>query len=321
MLSSGVAAMSDLCFTRCQNRLDQRIPQSLPLNSRSSSRTFFAELILILAMLAVIAPPASAQENKDGGDVSDSATKKSGASLPNPFDDTWRFALGAGAINGPRYPGSRDNFTRGAPLASVSYGRYFIGAIPGGGTPAGAGAYLLHTEHWMVGADIGGDFRQPRRASDDPILRGWGDIPRTVRGGMFASYTMDWLSASGSISGDLGNHHEGVIASFSLSAKCHPAPGLTLSIGPEVTWVNDQYAKTFFGIDAAQAEIAQIQPYRARGGINTVGGSANAAFRFSKQWSVGSQVRYGRLQGDAADSPVTTDKSQRTFAAFVIYRF
>jgi outer membrane protein len=173
----------------------------------------------------------------------------------------------------------------------------------------------------MVGADIGGDFRQPRRASDDPNLRGWGDIPKTVRGGMFTSYTMDWLSASGSISGDLGNHHEGVIASFSLSAKCHPAPGLTLSIGPEVTWVNDQYASRFFGIDAAQAAIAQIQPYRAKGGINTVGGSANAVFRFSKQGSVGSQVRYGRLQGDAADSPVTTDKTQRILAVFVMYRF
>jgi outer membrane scaffolding protein for murein synthesis (MipA/OmpV family) len=213
-------------------------------------RTCFAELILVLAMLGTIASPVSAQENKDGAEVSDPAAKESGAILPNPFDNTWKIALGAGAINGPRYPGSRDNFTRGLPLASVSYGRYFIGAIPGGGAPAGAGAYLLHTEHWVIGTDIGGDFRQPRRASDDPVLLGWGNIPKTVRGGMFASYTRDWLSASGSISGDLGNHHEGVIASFSLSAKCHPAPGLTLSIGPQVTWVNDQYARTFFGIDA-----------------------------------------------------------------------
>ena len=51
------------------------------------------------------------------------------------------------------------------------------------GAPAGAGAYLLHTEHWAVGVDVGGDARQPRRATDDPVLRGWGDIKGTVRGG------------------------------------------------------------------------------------------------------------------------------------------
>jgi outer membrane scaffolding protein for murein synthesis (MipA/OmpV family) len=36
---------------------------------------------------------------------------------------------------------------------------------------------------------------------------------------------------------------------------------------------------------------------------------------------LGAHVAYGKLQGDAADSPVTTDKTQRMLAAFAIYRF
>jgi outer membrane protein len=237
----------------------------------------------------------------------------------DPFEDKWKFQVGAGVINGARYPGSRYDFTRGLPLIAISYDRYFIGGAPGSGAPAGFGAYLLHTEHWAVGLDVGGDARKPRRASDDPVLHGWGDIPGTARGGMFASYNIDWLSVRGSVS--VGGHNEGVLASLGVEAKYHATQRLTLTIGPEVTWVNNQYAMTFFGVDAAQSEIAGIAPYRARGGINSLGGSAGASYILTDHWSLAAHVSYGRLQGDAADSPVTTDKTQRVYGGFVMYRF
>jgi outer membrane protein len=270
-------------------------------------------LILPLSILGASVRPAAAETTVDANDVP--------SGVHDPFSNKWKFILGGGVINGARYPGSRYNFTRGLPLVSVSYGRFFIGAVPGGGAPAGAGAYLLHTDHWAIGVDIGGDSRKPRRSSDDPILRGWGDIKSTVRGGMFASYTRDWLSVRGSISDDLGGHHEGVLASFAVEAKYHATQRLTLSIGPEVTWINTQYANTFFGINASQSAIAGIAPYRVKSGINTVGGSAGATYMLTDHWSLGSHVSYGRLQGDAADSPVTTDKTQRMYGAFFMYRF
>jgi outer membrane protein len=248
------------------------------------------------------------------------ADSKDGSAVSDPFSDQWKVQLGAGAINGPRYPGSRDDSTHGVPIVSISYDRYFLGAVPGGGgAPAGLGAYLVRTEHWAVGLDVGGGGRKPRRASDDPILRGWGDIPGTVRGGMFASYTIDWLSVHGSVSG--AGHHEGVLASLGIEAKYHATQRLTLSVGPEVTWANNQYQMTFFGIDAAQSEIAGIAPYRARSGINSLGASASASYILTKHWLLAAHVSYGRLQGDAADSPVTTDKTQRVYGAFVMYRF
>ena len=87
-----------------------------------------------------------------------------------------------------------------------------------------------------------------------------------------------------------------------------------------MTWVNNQYAMTFFGIDAAQSEIAGIAPYRARSGIN-LGWVGSASYILTDHWSLAAHVSYGRLQGDAADSPVTTDKTQRVYGAFVMYRF
>jgi len=289
---------------------------------RRSAKGIAFRHILPLAFLSASVRLAAAQATADANDVpSAAAEEKNGAGVSDPMSDKWKFLLGGGAINGPRYPGSRYDFTRGLPLVSISYGRFFIGAVPGGGAPAGAGAYLLHTEHWAIGLDIGGDARKPRRSTDDPILRGWGDIKGTARGGAFASYTRDWFSVRGSISDDIGGHHEGVLASLAVEAKYHATPRLTLSIGPEVTWVNDQYAKTFFGISAAQSELGGVAPFQARSGIDSVGGSAGATYLLTDHWSLGAHVSYGKLRGDAADSPVTTDKTQRMYGAFVMYRF
>jgi outer membrane protein len=282
---------------------------------------FALGLVLPLAILTPSMPAAAAERSGDTDDVQSAvAGANDGSSVPNAFSDKWHFQLGGGAINGARYPGSRFDSTHGVPIVSISYDRYFIGGVPGGGgAPAGIGAYLVRTEHWAVGLDVGGGGRQPRRASDDPILRGWGDIPGTVRGGMFGSYNMDWLSVHGAVS--VAGHHEGVLASLGVEAKYHATPRLTFSIGPEVTWINNQYAMTFFGVDTAQSEIAGIAQYRARNGINSVGGSAGARYMLTERWSLAAHVGYGRLQGDAANSPVTTDKTQRVYGAFVMYRF
>jgi MipA family protein len=322
MLSNGAESMNDFRLPRYEIRAGSRNAlESEPQHRRRSAMSIAIGFILKLALVGASVRPAAAETNVDARAApSVAAEEADGAGVPDPFSDRWKFTLGGGVVNGARYPGSRYDFTRGLPLVGVSYGRFFIGAVPGGGAPAGAGAYLLHTEHWAIALDVGGDARKPRRATDDPILRGWGDIPGTARAGLFAGYTRDWLSVRGSIS-DAVSHHEGVLASFAVEAKYRATQRLTFSIGPEVTWANTQYAQTFFGISAAQSEIAGIAPYRAKSGVNTVAGSAGATYTLADHWTFGAHLSYGRLQGDAANSPVTTDKTQRMYGAFVMYRF
>ena len=125
--------------------------------------------------------------------------------------------------------------------------------------------------------------------------------------------------SAGSVSAS--GHNEGVRVSLGADATYHATPRLRLSVGPELTWVNNQYAMTFFGIDTLQSEIAGVAQYRARSGINSLGGSASANYMLTQRWSLAALVSYGRLQGDAANSPVTTDKNQRVYGAFVMYRF
>jgi MipA family protein len=325
-----LTAFNVLGWVRSMNKFCLRVSEryavldcasrSILLHGRRSTLARALGLVLPLASLTLNIQPAAAQASPEASDAQPTAVEpNAGAAVPGMLSDQWHFLLGAGAINAPRYPGSRDDFTRGLPLASLSYGRYFIGGVPGGAAVAGVGAYLVKTEHWSVGLDVGADARKLRRASDDPVLHGWGDIPGTANGGIFASYNLGWLSAQGSVS--VRGHDEGTVASLGVEAKYQPIERLTLTIGPKVTWVNQQYAMTFFGVDAAQREIGGIAPHRARSGINTVGGSAAGSFLLTKRWSLAAFVSYGRLQGDAATSPVTTDKNQEVFGAFVMYRF
>jgi len=236
------------------------------------------------------------------------------------FSD-WKVGIGLGAINVPRYPGSRDDYTHVLPAVSLGYGRFFLGGLPGSGSTLGVGAYLARTEHFQFGVSVGGEVRKPREASDDPILRGWGDIARTERGAAFANYNIDWFNVHGYISTDIGGKHEGTTASLSFDGRIHPLPKLTLSAGPEVLWTDSKYTQKFFGVTEAQAAIADISSYSVKSGIDTVRFGVGADYLLTQHWMLGAHVTYGKLQGDAADSPVTTDKTQRMLAAFAIYRF
>ena len=159
-------------------------------------------------------------------------TQTAGPVRPTRSSDKWNFKWAAGVINATAlsrkplrfhpWPSSR----RASAMIDISSEEFRAAEHRPESAPIS-----LHTEHWAVGLDVGGDARKPRRASDDPVLRGWGDIPGTARGGMFASYNIDWLSVRGSVS--VGGHNEGVLASLGVEAKYHPMQRLTLPSDPK----------------------------------------------------------------------------------------
>jgi MipA family protein len=258
--------------------------------------------------------------------ISSEASQVAGADEPaatasTPVRDSWSVAVGLGGLNMPRYPGSRADVNRVVPIVNASYGRYFIGGLPDAGIPAGLGVHLIRNQRWLFGVGMGVAFRKPRLESDDPVLRGWGNIPATPRGALFGGYTLNWLSVRANVSTDIGGHHEGTVGSLAVMGKLHPIENLTLSAGPEATWGDAQYTKAFFGVDAPQSAIAGIPVYQTQAGINTVGLAVGADYRFTERWSASAHVSYGKLEGSAIHSPVSTGRDQRVFALFTFYHF
>lgn len=240
---------------------------------------------------------------------------------PIRVSDEWRFTLGVGVINQPKYPGSDDTETNVLPVLSGAYGRFTIGAVPGAGTPAGIGFNLYQNESWRVGIGVGGQLSKPREESDSPRLRGLGDIDSTALGSVSATYTYEWISIRGLVVTDIGGQDQGTRLSLDLEGKYQPSEYLTLTAGPGLVWANSTYTQTYFGINAAQSARSGLAAYNAESGLNLLRFTVGADYRLTRNWGLGARLAAGRLIGDAADSPITESKSQNQYAVFATYRF
>jgi outer membrane protein len=248
-----------------------------------------------------------------------------GAAKAQP-DEPLQASLGAGVLSVPKYPGSDRRTTLFAPLVSLSYGRFFLGADResgggGAGAAAGLGFSAYEAGGWRLGVLLGVDFRSPREEADDERLRGLGDIGKTVRAGVFANYAKDWLILRASTSSDVGGHHQGTLARFDALGRYTPFERLILSAGPGLTWANRQREQTFFGIDADQSARSGRPRYSAGSGIESLRFSVAARYLIDRKWSAAATFSAARLQGDAAASPITQRRSQNIFGVFASYRF
>jgi outer membrane protein len=267
---------------------------------------------LVLAYLGVTASLAF---------VSTAARAQAEESIEPPLSDSWKFSVGLGAVSQAEFPGSDQRKTRVLPILGASYGRFFVGGLPGGGVPLGVGANLYQSGSWKFGMGLGGGFGKARKESDDSRLAGLGDIDNTPRAAVFGSYAADWLALRGNVSTDIGGKGQGTLASVELEGRYRLTPELMLSAGPGLTWADRKYTRTFFGIDLAQSVASGRAEYSAGSGLNSLRFSLGAVYSVTPQWQFGVRGSLGRLQGDAAESPLTFRAKQTDVGLFTSYRF
>lgn len=236
-------------------------------------------------------------------------------------DEGFRIAVGAGIASRPSYPGSDDQRISAFPFVSLAYGRFFLGAEPGSSSGGGVGMHFYRSRGIRLGATLTADFRKPREESDDPSLQGMGDIERTVRAGLFASTTLGWLTLRASTASDIGGHDQGTLVRFDALGHYRATDKLTLSAGPGITWADGERAQTFFGVTAAQSAASGLPAYQAGSGVESVRFTLSARYAFDRRWAAGAFFSAGRLQGDAADSPITQSRVQNSAGLFASYRF
>ncbi|MBK6293643.1 MAG: MipA/OmpV family protein [Rhodoferax sp.] len=69
--------------------------------------------------------------------------------------------------------------------------------------------------------------------------------------------------------------------------------------------------KTFYGIDAAQSAQSGLARYEVGSGFKHVGASLTAAYTINREWTGVAALRYKRLLGGAADSPIVSSLGDR----------
>ncbi|WP_242128096.1 MipA/OmpV family protein [Sphingobium sp. Sx8-8] len=172
-------------------------------------------------------------------------------------------------------------------------------------------------------------MRLPRNDVDGPV----GLLPNigtAIEAGAFVGYRIGG-SASGqgslqielSVVHDVSQTHNGLLATASASYAAVRQRDFFLSLGAQTTWVNQDYARTYFGIDAAGARASGLPAYRPDAGVRDIGGGVTAGYWFSDHLGVTARAGASYLVGDIADSPITDNGSRWQPAAGVMlsYRF
>jgi outer membrane protein len=216
----------------------------------------------------------------------------------------WTVTLGAEGRFEPIFPGSSHDRLRPYPIFAV----YRYGTPePFRGPRDGFGIGLIEGSNFQIGPV--GQFQWWRREHMDPsALRGLGNVPWAGEVGLFADYWwVPWLRTRTEVRQGFNGHH-GVVGDVFMDAVIPVGAAWTLSGGPRVTLVTAPAITPYFSITAAQSVASGLPIFDAKGGIRSFGAGAQARYRWTPQWATHAFVEYERLSGDAAGSPLVTQR-------------
>ena len=77
--------------------------------------------------------------------------------------------------------------------------------------------------------------------------------------------------------------------------------------GVSGTYATEDYMDEYFSINAADSARSGLSTFNADEGFKDVALDASLTYQFAGNWSATGSLKYTRLLGDAADSPVTDD--------------
>ena len=231
-------------------------------------------LPLILALAATGAAPALAQDTIGTG--------------PNKVS----VDVGLGAKYAPTYKGS-DDFEASPWLIMRDLRLRGVGA----GADTG---FKISPNVNMVGA---------RDADDDDRLEGLDDIDRAYEVGLKATYNMGQTTAYATVRKGFGGNH-GVTGEIGATYRFETTDRMTFWAGLEAGYGNSEYNETYFGITDAEAARTDYSAYTPDGGFNAATASIEGRYALSPNTAVVGAVKFSRIIGDAADSPIVRDRNQ-----------
>ncbi len=255
---------------------------------------------LVLLMLA--AAPAMAEEN-----------------LPPFQSEGLHGSIGLGVGVRPAYEGADERKTRLTPNINLFYGdTYFLT-----GMTAGANLWK-HTTAQGLSISAGPLLALRRGRDEDDAAIGLGDIDRSLDAGGFIRLRKDGWQARADVRKDVSNGDGGSTVNLSVGYGMPVTRNMRLRANLDTAWASTAYMNTFYGIDATQSANSGIAQYAAESGFKQVGASLSADYAISREWGGFASLRYTRLIGDAADSPIVAalgSKDQVATTIGIKYRF
>lgn len=224
--------------------------------------------------------------------------------------------VGAVAGRVPEFWGGRDNATGIAPMARRQLGgERFVQWV---GTEVTFN--LIDHPRWRAGPSLG--VRLGRREVSDPVVRALRPVPSTGELGAFVGYTEQlgndprhrW-GLNLAMAGATGDVYNGLYGAASAHWLKPVAPWLTLSATAGVGFSGSSFQRAYFGVAASDSGLfsgLDAGGYRPGSGLTDLRVVAGAMVHLSLNWHVVAGVRWQRLLGDVAASPIVSQRGDAT---------
>jgi outer membrane protein len=232
--------------------------------------------------------------------------------------------IGGGAAYRPEYKGSNDYEVQPFPYLNL---RYPLGGMAVTLEGADLKLDVLGNDRIAFGPII--SYQQGR--DDDisnPVVRRLPTIDGAVEGGAF--FEMQWPVGPGEFKAgvkalaDLSGVNEGYSVGLNAGYRAPITSRLSLGVGAGMTWADEKYMGTYYGVDAPGAIASGLPGYTPEAGLEKVGVNVSLTYRMTERWGVALFGGYDRLLDGAADSPIVTlegSPDQYTGGLALFYKF
>jgi outer membrane protein len=231
------------------------------------------------------------------------------------------FGLGVGSTT--EWMGSADQVVGVVPAARVQLGKHRFAELYG---PFGD-VNVLDIPNWEFGPML--SYRFGRKDVEDPVVNSLPPIDGGLEAGVFGGYHhvnaegIPWrlrvgVSATTAISGGATGGQVTPYASFWMPLSSTVFVG----VGTGFTWSSDSFMRQRFDVTPGAAAVSGLPVYAAGAGVRQFYAWPAVVVRLRPRWFAGAGAFYQRLTGDAADSPIVTqrgDRNQWTLGGGIAY--
>ncbi|MFJ4290342.1 MipA/OmpV family protein [Cupriavidus sp. NPDC089707] len=239
-------------------------------------------------------------------------TAYSGEAAPVSLPGSLPNMVGLGVGSTTEFAGGKDRM-----IGVVPGVRY---VTPGGRLLEWYGPYAQFNFGGLTGFQWGPavGLRLGRNNVDDAMVAQLPEIDTTVEAGGYIGYEylnpgrIPWRLRGGinvMTNGGIVYGGSRVTATGTFWMPLHRRAYAGMGLG--ATWVSGSFNRTYFGVTPAGSAASGLPTYSPGGGLEQLTGWLAMIYQFDKHWYGGAMLYVQRLTGDAADSPIVTQRGTR----------
>jgi outer membrane scaffolding protein for murein synthesis (MipA/OmpV family) len=226
-------------------------------------------------------------------------------------------SVGVGAGFAPDYEGSDDY--EGVPMLMLT-GKY----------DSGRSFYLLGTNlrvnilannKFQFGPIL--NYRMGRDDVDNKVVDRMKDIDDAMEAGAYVLANFDNVLLGVDFLMDISDEHDGMQVQGNVGYKWKASDALVVTPNVFLTYADDDYTDTYFGVNAKNVGTSGLPAYKAESGLKDAGARVVVSYTPWEKWGVTGILSYSALLEDAKDSPIVDegDDTQTFFGVMATYRW